>query len=255
MEKRSILTLSGVRPPTLSILSYNIGAAVLSSESEILRMKHIAKILIQHKPDVVCLLDVSIMDFHLLKRLLSVRYILFQVFIEEKNKSGEVLLLSRETTQIVDGTQPYYYDYNQGKGRVLGVDLHFGPFDQGIHVLFCKLDDKLENADIRAAQFEIVKQVLAPLENALLVGDFNIHSIDEPVEAHIESIKLNDAWIKMGCPSDVRITRNTRIFYTENAPFVPNSLTMVGTALLKKINSLPARHYGLMATFQKASKI
>jgi hypothetical protein len=256
IEKRSVLTLKPLQTPSITILSYNIAGDTANEAILALRMRVLAKIIMAHLPDVVCLLEVSVAGYQVLQRLLNPRYLLFQVFIGEKDKAGEVLLCLREKTRIVDGTQPYYYDYSVGKGRIIGVELNLLAFERNMHILLTKLDDKAENADVRAAQFEVLSQVLDPIESALVVGDFNCYTPDEPVEGLLSELNLTDAWVKMGCPASLRNPnknkeqRATRIYYKPAAELQVTKMAMLGTSVIKKINTPPAEHCGLMATLK-----
>jgi endonuclease/exonuclease/phosphatase family metal-dependent hydrolase len=251
IEKRSLSSLHSAKSPTFSILTYNIHTSPETPENTIIRMRVIAKMIVDHMPDVVCLLDVTPLGFQTVKRLLENYYILFQVFIEENNKTGEVLLCSREKTHIVDGTQPYYYDFNVGKGRIIGTELYLKAFDRCVHILLTKLDEKQE--DIRTGQYEIIKQVLLNSPEAILVGDFNLQSINEPIEGQLN--QLSDAWLKMGCPGCLRAPnknrdiRSTRVYYTEEAQLVTTGMSLMGTATIKKLDRPPSDHYGVLSSF------
>jgi hypothetical protein len=255
IEKRSLLSLAPLTAPSVTVLCYNISSSSTSSSTDLaLRMRVLAKIIMGGEPDAVCLLNVCVPGYQVLQRLLNPRYTLFQVFQEEKEKYGEVLLCHREKTRIVDGTQPYYYDFNVGKGRIIGVELRLHAFEHVIHLLLTKLDDKAENADVRAGQFAIVRQVLEPLDRAILVGDFNLFSVEEPVEQEVQPAKLKDAWVELGCPSALRSPnknkdlRSTRIYHKDDELHV-NRMSLLGTSVLKKLNTQPADHYGLTASF------
>ena len=38
------------------------------------------------------------------------------------------------------------------------------------------------------------------------MGDFNITSLQEPIENQIHASVLRDAWIEMGCPPEIKYT-------------------------------------------------
>jgi hypothetical protein len=233
MTKR---TLDPITIDKFSVLTYNVSGNT-KNEAEVtsvIRMKMISKILLDNLPDVVCLLDVSVANYQTLLKLLSNKYILFQVFIEEKNKYGEVLLCLRDTTAIPEGSQPYYYDLTIGNGRVVGTELYIKTLDLTANILLTKLQSP--------EQFVLLEQVAKPFKHVILMGDFPDKNIEHD---------YSDAWIKMGCPSYLRNYRRSRILWTKNSDIMPINLSLLGTAVIKKINLPPSSHLGLMAIFQK----
>ena len=235
MTKR---TLDPLTTDKFSVLTYNVGH--LKNEPEentIIRMKMICKILLDNLPDVVCLLDVSVLNYQYLSKLVSNKYVLFQVFIEEKDKYGEVLMCLRGSTEIPEGCQPYYYDLTIGKGRVLGTELFIKALDLTVNILLTKLQAE--------EQFPLLEQVAKPLNHVILLGDFPDIDLEHD---------YTDAWIRMGCPSYLRNHRVSRVLWTKDTPIIPLNLALLGTALIKKINLPASPHLGLMATFQKKNE-
>ena len=233
MTKR---TLNPITIGKLSVLTYNVSGQMKNEpqETAIIRMKMISKILLDNLPDVICLLDVSLLNYQILSKLLSNKYILFQVFIEEKDKYGEVLLCLRDTTEIPEDCQPYYYDLTIGKGRVVGTELFIKALDLTVNILLTKLQS--------SEQFVLLEQVAKPFKHVILMGDFTEKDIEHD---------FCDAWIKMGCPSYLRNYRTSRILWTKDSELMPINLALLGTSVIKKINLPPSSHLGLMATFQK----
>jgi hypothetical protein len=236
MTKR---TLAPMRTDKLNVLTYNIASGIKneSEENITIRMRVIAKMLLDadHLPDIISLLDVTVLGYQTLYKYLVAKYIVFQVFIDEKDKSGEVLLCLRETTEIPEGCQPYYYDLTTGKGRVVGTELFLKTLDININVLLTKLQNE--------AQFPLILQVAQPLSNVLLIGDF---LLDKEFDHD-----FSDAWITMGCPSYLREHRLARVLYATGLELTIERLTLLGTQVIKKTNEAPSAHLGLLATFQK----
>jgi len=246
----------------IKILTYNIWD---KQEYWQERIEHLVRLIKEHGPDVCCLQDVSESCYNYLNEQLDKFYIIFQVFLLEGNRVGMVLLCKRDTVNLPDGTQPYYYDFNSGSGRVIGVELELLSNGENLHVLCTKLDDHRDNDHIRSDQFAVVQQVIKKLRNCIVVGDFNIFHDGEEVQHKIMASKLDDAWIKMGCPNRVKYTfdgkrnritkdraqlRASRIYYMGSHLRV-KSLGFIGTNYISdSLKITPSCHYGLIGIFQ-----
>lgn len=246
----------------LKVLTYNIWD---KQEYWQERTEHVVRLIKEQGPDVACLLDVSENCYNLLNDELDKFYILFQVFLLEGDNVGMVLMCKRETVAIPDGSQPYYYDFPNGHGRVLGAELEVLSNKEHVNVLCTKLDDHRDNDYIRSDQFSVVQQVIKKLKNCIVVGDFNIFKDTEDVHHKILESKLDDSWIKMGCPNRVKYTfdgkrnritqdrsqlRASRIYYNGSHLHI-KSLGFIGTTVISDtLRITPSCHYGVMATFQ-----
>jgi exonuclease III len=234
------------------------------------RIEHVVKLIKDNAPDVGCLLEVSENCYNYIQNELEKHYIIFQVFLLEGDSVGMVLLCKRETVDLPEGSQPYYYDFNSNqsdeqKGRVIGVELELLSNKERINVLCTKLDDRRDNDHVRSDQFSVVQRVIKKLRNCIVVGDFNIFRDSEEVHGKIQQSRLNDAWTKMGCPNRVKYTfdgkrnritqdraqmRASRIYYTGSHLHI-KSLSFVGTSqITSSLRITPSCHYGLMGTFQ-----
>ena len=195
----------------LRILSYNVAG---NSRHDQARMESVSRIIREISPDIGCLHCVSASGFQTLRGLLDSKYILFEVFLEEKESSGGVLLLKRDTVAIPEGAQPYYYDFSVGKGRVLGTEIVTADFRT--HILMTDFAAGIDEDNIRAEQFDTVLEILKTVQNQayVLAGDFNIHELTEPVERAIMGRRdMRDAYLVTGCPENVRNARTHRIYY------------------------------------------
>lgn len=246
----------------LKVLSYNVWD---KREYWQERIEHITRLIKEYSPDVCCLLDMNEECYNVVQSELEKFYIVFQVFILEGDSTGTVLLCRRETVNLPEGSQPYYYDFTGGNGRVIGVELELVSNGERVHVLCTKLDDHRDNDHVRSDQFSVIQQVIKKLRNCIVLGDFNIFRENEEVQSKIKVSKLDDAWIKMGCPNRVKYTfdgkrnritqdrtqmRATRIYYTGSHLHI-RSLGLVGTATISdSLQITPSCHYGLMGTFQ-----
>lgn len=246
----------------LKVLTYNIWDKPEYWQE---RVEHVIKLVREYGPDVCCLLDVSEPCYKCIEKELDRHYIVFQVFIAEGDPVGMVLLCKKETVDLPLDTQPYYYDFTSGHGRVIGVELELLSNGERVHVLCTKLDDHRDNDHIRSDQFSVIQQVIKKLRNCILVGDFNIFRDGEEIQSKIQQSRLDDAWIKMGCPNHVKYTfdgkrnritqdrsqmRASRIYYMGSHLHI-KSMCLVGTSpISNSLRITPSCHYGLMSTFQ-----
>lgn len=246
----------------LKVLTYNIWDKKEYWQD---RIEHVVKLIKENNPDVGCLLEVSENCYNYLVKELEKFYIIFQVFLLEGDDVGIVLLCNRNTVDLPEGSQPYYYDFNSGKGRVIGVELELLSNGEQVHILCTKLDDHRDNDHIRSDQYSVIQQVIKKLRNCIVVGDFNIFRGGEEVEGKIASSRLNDAWTKMGCPNRVKYTfdgkrnritqdrsqlRASRIYYMGSHLHI-KSLSFIGTNVISdSLKITPSCHYGLIGTFQ-----
>jgi endonuclease/exonuclease/phosphatase family metal-dependent hydrolase len=256
------LDFTAVPKHLIKVLTYNIWDRQEYWQE---RIEHVVRLIKEHGPDVTCLLDVSENCYNYINDQLEKTYIVFQVFLLEGERTGMVLLCKRDTVNLPEGTQPYYYDFNCGIGRVIGVELKLLSNGERLHVLCTKLDDHRDNDHIRSDQFAVVQQVIKKLRNCIVVGDFNIFRDGEEVQHKIMSSKLNDAWTKMGCPNRVKYTfdgkrnhitqdqsqlRASRIYYMGSHLHI-KSLGLIGTNYISdRLKVRPSCHYGLIGTFQ-----
>ena len=216
-------------------------------------------------PDVVCLTEVSESAFKYLSASLD-DYVFFQVFISEEEETGSVILCNKKTVAISESEPPYYFDYDQGKGRIMGTGIVHQTTGLTFNVLTADIEHS--NDDVRERQFSTLAKVIKNMDNYVIMGDLG--KAGEGV--------LKDAWITVGCPTRLASTtvnmqeRLTRILYapisnstnsnsnsnaTSNSTSTSNarkgglnlkSLSLVGTK--HQIGT----HYGLEAVFQIVKK-
>jgi endonuclease/exonuclease/phosphatase family metal-dependent hydrolase len=246
----------------IKIMSYNVWDAEEYWEE---RIQHVIRIVKDNAPDVCCLLEATANCYKQVLKALETLYIIFQVFIEEGDRVGTILLCRRGRVDLPAGSQPYYYDYNIGEGRVIGVDLILLSNNEKLHVLCTKLDDHKDNDHIRCDQFKVIQKVIKGLRNCIVAGDFNIFNNDEAINREIMVSKLYDSWIKLGCPLKVKYTfdgkrnaitpdrsqlRASRIYYSGSHLNI-RAMSLVGIKTMsKELDLPPSCHYGIIATFQ-----
>ena len=206
-------------------------------------------------PDVVCLTEVSESAFKYLSASLD-DYVFFQVFISEEEETGSVILCNKKTVAISETEPPYYFDYDQGKGRIMGT----GIVHQTTGLTFNVLTADIEHAtdDVRERQFATLAKVIKSMDNYVIMGDLG--KAGEGV--------LKDAWITVGCPTRLGSTtvniqeRLTRILYapTTNSNSTSNSSSVrKGGLNLKSLSLVGTKHqigthYGLEGVFQIVKK-
>ena len=248
------------RPDSISILTFNIWFDDRNLKE---RTSRIIDIISRHKPDLVCLQEVTSVSFKLIKHKLH-DYEIFQVFEELENPYGCCILTKIKTIEVVD---PYYYDYPDTNmhRRIVGCEVKIRDTNYVFHVLTTHLESGSPEKDIRNRQFDIINEVIKDLENVIIAGDFNICSNSEPVIQKIQKGNLSDCWVKMGCPSMLEYTYNgvtnqnivgktksrlDRILYKTSISLDPCKMLLVGTGQTNtEIYKPPSDHYGLLSNF------
>ncbi len=206
-------------------------------------------------PDVVCLTDVSETAFKYLSSSLD-DYVFFQVFISEEEDNGSVILCNKKTVAISENEPPYYFDYDKGKGRIMGTGIVHLTTGLIFNVLTADIDHATD--DVREHQFATLSKVIKKMDNYVIMGDLG--DAGEGV--------LKDAWTTVGCPTRLYSTsvnlqeRLTRILYTP-ASNLPSTSTAgaqrKGLLNLKSLSLVGTKHqigthYGVEAVFQIVKK-
>ena len=267
MEKRDILlhdsgdyvnTSSSTKK--ITSLTYNVWCEDLYFEE---RMNYIVNIIKNSKPDVVGLVDANEACSDLISKSLGKYYSVFEVFTQNEDKSGCMLLCCKDTIELQKNTQPFYYDYPKGS-RVIGADVVLKENLFKFSVLVTRLNDNPDNDHIREAQCGVLQQVTKDIKNYVMLGDFNFYSIDENGLTKLTASK--DVWLEMNCPSRIKYTfdglsnpmikkkitvRNSRIYYA-SSQLEPKLLSLVGVDDIESIGEKrvkPSLYYGLEAVF------
>lgn len=250
--------------PIITVLTYNIWS---NTEYIHERCDSIIKIIKEKQPDLIALHEVSDVAYEFFQKALDKIYLMFQVFIDEHNPSGTVLMCNYNTTQINDNTQPYYYDFQGNQsgnlgGRVMGVEIYHSPSDFKFNFLATKLDDHVDSDHIRDQQMMLIQQVMKSMKHVILVGDFCSYDIQEDFEKRIRSMKLLDVWQRVGCPQVAKYTMNkknplananqrwSRIYVNPTSKWQASNFTLVGTGKIDALGMPPSRHYGAMITLK-----
>jgi endonuclease/exonuclease/phosphatase family metal-dependent hydrolase len=238
--------------PTISVLTYNIWA---NPDYIHERCDAIIKIIKEKQPDLVALHEVTDTTYDIFTKALDKAYLMFQV-TDEHTVSGTILMCNYSTTQICENTQPYYYDFQNG--RVMGVEILHIQTNLKFNFLATKLDDYVDNDHIRDQQMTIIQQVMKSMKLVILVGDFCGYDIQEDFEKRIRSMKLLDVWQHLGCPQLTKYTtskknplakvnrRWSRIYTNRTLYWQPRNLTLVGTGKIESLNIPPSKYYGVM---------
>lgn len=232
------------------------------------RMEAVVTAVKREEADVLALLDVSESALSILTEGLVKAYLMFQVFKDNGESTGTVLLCNRTTVKIHDGTQPYYYDF-PGGSNVIGAELNHLQTGLYFNVLATRLNDGPESDHLREGQADIINQVVRSFSNFFLIGDINTYSSKEAVESKLNH--LTDSYLDLQCPSRVRYTydgvknslitsklqlRNTRLlFKSKTRQLSCLSLSLVGQMPLSDIQTEPSMYYGLSGLYNIKSKV
>jgi hypothetical protein len=247
----------------ISFTTYNVD---LASKKEILNL--ICTAIKTDLSDVISLLDVTVSGFNEIATTLEEYYVCFQVFIDEGDESGTVILCKKSTIDISSDDPPYYFDYSKGSGKIVGTGLIHKKTNFIFNVLAVKFDNDVNNSHIRSIQSETVAKILSKLDNYVLLGDINSSDLyREKCEEILLDQKLSDCWTNMGCQvrvkytydgqknpliKDGKQTRNSRIYYKSKC-LLPKSLSLNNIKTYKFYNvPIPqplSPYYGLSALF------
>ena len=241
----------------VKFMNYNIACnnKRTRDSTETDRIECIVKIIKEADGDVVALHNVDSSAFMILNSMLEQRYMIFQVFTDEKDLYGDVLLFHKDRISIPDGSQPYYYDFKNG--RIIGTEIQTRPANgiepHRFHVLTTTLDSSIDGENIRSDQFDTVLRVTKTLQHFIILGEFNICDINEPIERQLFKSQLSDAWIKLGCPELLRSCvghlRSTRVYYQLPGSIWLNSQIASGLDRIKDINITPSPYAALTTVF------
>lgn len=268
MEKRDLSTSGndekefGSDMNQLSVMTYNVWSESHYFEE---RMLYIINIIKDSEPDVVSLIDVNSKSMSLINKHLAKIYLIFEVFSQNEDKSGCVLLCSKKTLTLQEDTQPFYYDYPKGS-RVIGADLTHIQSGFQFSALATRLNDNPDNDHIRDAQCAVLQQVIKDIDHFIVMGDFNIYSHEENAVKRLNNI--NDTWVTLNCPIKIKYTfngfnnpminkdmalRNSRIYYhSKTKVFSPFIMSLVGINNIQDIKEeavKPSLYYGLESKY------
>lgn len=264
LEKRTLKThIPHSKPKSLKFMSYNMWIDGKRIED---RTKSIARLILHHMPDIVCLQEVRPDMYPVLSELLTDRYHIFQGF--EDRPIGIVLMVNRR----IKYKDNYFYDFPETEeyGQVIGCTLIFPGVKRLIHVLGTQFDSDNTREEMRCAQFEALKQIIKTqnCSNVVVLVDTSItrgldHASPELLETKLSEYNLLDCWTQIHCPSNCKYTidhynhniksmlksrnervhlRPDRILYRFRHGARPIRMDLIG-----KHNS-PSTHYGLMTT-------
>lgn len=248
----------------LRLLTHNIWNNTLYYQE---RLSAIVRTIKNRAPDVICLIDVSVHAFQEIENQLESNYNMFQVFTEEGENAGTVLLCNKNTIDFPEDSSPYYYDF-PGSGRIIGADVCHRESGYRFHILGTRLDDHPDNDNVRENQCNVVCNVVRKLDNFVLMGDMNFYTRNERGEVRINEF-MSDTWVKIGCPPELRFTyngktnpiirsneklRNSRIYYKSKSRkhgLAPKSMSLVGMENISSDIKMPASpYYGLETIYE-----
>ena len=249
-----------------SVLTYNIWLEEKYSKERTLKIVNTIK---RHMPDIVCLQEVTEYTLDIIKKKLEPYYQNFHSFVEERKSYGMCFLCKRDTVKVLD--RPYYYEYDgitSMSRDIIGCEVEFLKLPKmPFHVMTTHLESLPDNDHLRSEQFDVISEVIKPLKNLVLLGDFNIYSLQEDIERKISNSKLKDSWVEVGCPNRIKhtinyrknsnvrgkvLSRSDRIYYSTNNPqFSVNKMSLLGLEQTSyNVSIPPSYHYGLLAEFR-----
>jgi endonuclease/exonuclease/phosphatase family metal-dependent hydrolase len=251
--------------PRFSVLTYNVW---FDKKYQVERTNKIIKLVPIYEPDIICLQELTETSYKLFENALSETYHIFQVFTTVADPYGTGLAFKRETVSLVD--KPYYFDYNNTKmgRRIIGCEAQIAGIK--IHFLTTHLESMSKNAHLRSLQFDTIKTAISNLDNIIIAGDFNITEKNEEIEKKLAISKLEDCWIKIGCPVRIAWTYNSkknknitvnnkknvrsrldRIYYSNGSrEFRVARMQLIGMSdVSEDIPFPPSDHFGLLTNF------
>ena len=202
---------------------------------------NIGPIIKEENPDLICLFNVTADSFQKITNMLP-NFIAFQVFIGEGNESGIVILCNKSTMEISEDEPPYYFDYPSCSGQIIGTGIIHKKTKFCFNLLAVNVDD--------FDKYSTILKVVENINNYILIGYNLLEKYDNDPLAHT----MNDAWIKLGCPMRVKYNnaesqnRSARIYY-HGKHFLPKSISLVGTKIIKSTQAPVSPNYGLITEF------
>ena len=173
------------------------------------------------KPDILCLTHVTEEVFNKLLQTLDSSYVSFQVFIEEEEDLGTVIMCNKETTAISEEEPPYYFDYPSGTpGRVIGTGIVLKKNKSKFNILTADIDH--DNEDIRKIQFDILTKVINDIEDYIIMGDTGNLSLKGKGQG------AKDVWTKLGCPFKIKTTDRMLRTYVDSKVLIPKAMSLIG---------------------------
>jgi hypothetical protein len=166
-------------------------------------------------PDIICLVNSSVAQYEYIQDALEDLYIAFQIFVEEGDESGTVILCNKNTTMISDEETPYYFDYPlKCKGRIIGTGVVHLNSKITFNILTAELD---HDVSVRNTQLDTLSKVVKDMKDYIIAGDLG----------DIEVGQTKDAWVKMGCP--VRCRSEAMRTYYDSRVLIPKLMSLIGT--------------------------
>lgn len=267
--KKRVLKTDIIKPASshkFTVLTYNVWFGDMYQHE---RLSKIICNIREKIPDIVCLHELTVDAFNFVDNKLSAYYYIFQAFITEDDPYGSCIMCKKDSVRIVESDDnPYYYDFNKTKmsRRVLGCEVEFIKFSApAFHILTTHLESLPENDTFRGPQVDTLHGVIKNLKHCIIAGDFGIANVEEEAEKKLQSSKLTDCWVEMGCPYKLKYSYNAkknvnirdkgqyrydRILY-HSSKIKVKMLSMIGIDnISQSILIPPSSHYGLLAEFE-----
>jgi len=243
----------------IRVLTYNLW---FDEDTRLERAQQIIHLIKKQQLEIVGLQEVVPETFELLIKYLKTDYLIYQIFIDEKIPYGDCLLLRRDKIKIIE---PYFYDFPKTamSRKILGCEIQVLGFSTTLHILNTHLESGRNNHELRAHQIQVIQEIINKhgIKNVIILGDFNITSLKEEAEDFLQRTCLNDVWVNIGCPVELKYTydyrRNSRIqgkfrarldriLYQLEFDHLLTGLKLVGVT---REMPPPSDHFGLQAEF------
>lgn len=181
----------------LSLLSFNIECSQYQTRHE--KINQLLEFIKYKSFDCLCLQDVNLTSMSILKSKLH-NYSVIEALNNEKSKTSQIIMLNNSITIL----EEYSYDIPSLENKeILGCKILWN--EKELEIINVHLEN--EDSAYREKQIDIIYEITAENNNCVIVGDFNIVSMEEEASVMLlKNKKFADSWINDGCISCLRNT-------------------------------------------------
>ena len=181
----------------LSLLTFNIECSQYQTRHE--KINQLLEFMKYKSFDCLCLQDVNLTSLSILKSKLN-NYNVIEALNNQKSKTSQIIMLSNSITIL----EEYSYDIPSLENKeILGCKILWN--EKEVEIINVHLED--ESSSYRGKQVDIIYEITAENNNYVIVGDFNIVSMEEEASVMLlKNKKFTDSWINDGCVSCLRNT-------------------------------------------------
>lgn len=181
----------------LSLLTFNIECSQYQTRHE--KINQLLEFIKYKNFDCLCLQDVNLTSMSILKSKLH-NYSVIEALNNEKSKTSQIIMLNNSITIL----EEYSYDIPSLENKeILGCKILWN--EKELEIINVHLEN--EDSAYRGKQVDIIYEITAENNNCVIVGDFNIVSMEEEANVMLlKNKKFTDSWINDGCVSCLRNT-------------------------------------------------